>query len=143
MNQHVTFDNAVCDTCKDGTCTDVTCGLVVHISPLFSTSEVFPATIWTFSGDQRTATWLKKLIRKAAYNIGERDLEARLAARTDAEVAADEAAGTKHDVKTYGISDFGTGYPTTSAGVAVEVAKLLTELRIEHHFEEDLLALID
>lgn len=143
MNQHVTFTESACDNCKDGACTDVTCGLVVHINPLFSTSEVFPATIWTFSNDQRTATWLKKLIRKAAYNIGKRDLEARLAARTEAEVAADEAAGIEHDVKIYGVSDFGTGYPTVSAEVAVEVANLLTELKIEHHFEEDLLALID
>lgn len=117
--------------------------LVVHINPHFSTSEFYPAIIWAFSGDQRTATWIKKLIRKAAYNVGERDLKARLAVRTEAEVAADEAAGTDHDVRVSGVSDFGNGYPMVSAEVAVEVAKLLTELKIEHHSEEELWAFTD
>lgn len=82
-------------TDSTGFCPIPTCRLVVHIAAA-SGDHGYPVEIMPECGQDRAAEAVMAIVEAAAATIADRKLDARLASRTAAQVAVDEAGQVEH-----------------------------------------------
>lgn len=145
MDQHFTFNNAACGFCMNGITTESgicpipTCGLTVHLHSLIG-GPWHPVIISRECGQAHAGELVVSVVKAAAHTVAGHRMEVCLTEGSAEDIAADEKPQIEHGVSEddYEIKVLRDRSVQITQTVAEEVAKLLTELKIEQSYDQEI-----